>query len=484
LTIPYQYHNKIRTLSFNSNNSIGNLSIFIGKPFWISDKLHHKEQFIKTNGNCCFNHCIGLAEKNGKEYPIFDYEIDVVDKIDKHRNIWIKKASGIGATELILRFLVWKILVNNDLEYKNIFIISGTYQQHASDVKVRMENLFKKKFPSIQLESKFTDLWIKNTNIKIFPSRNVKDLRGYTDVSYLFIDEADHFEPSVTNELLHAITRYEEKSNCTTIMVSTPNAPDGLYQSIEKDPNSKYHKIFLLYDVGLGKIYDPLEIEKKKLEPEFPREYMGQYLGRIGNIFTVLQIDKCIQLGEEFSTDKIPVSQFTLKSIGLDPAFSTSAFGLVCLEHIKTHKRDIIRVVDCHLVEKADPNYMVQVCWDIWKKYGYMNCLYYIDGNNRAMTNLLKIRWGESLDYESNEELSPELVKILPVNFNTQHKQMLGNLHAVISKGYLAIDPKYEKLLTSLRTAYANELSLVKDQTSYNDLLDGLRLGLKAYQIE
>jgi late competence protein required for DNA uptake (superfamily II DNA/RNA helicase) len=106
-----------------------------------------------------------------------------------------------------------------------------------------MQNLFRKEFPLLQLDSKFTDLRIKNTNIKIFPSRNVKDLRGYTDVSYLFIDEADHFEPSVNSELLHAITRYEEKSNCTTIMVSTPNRPDGLFQSIEKDPNSKYHKM-------------------------------------------------------------------------------------------------------------------------------------------------------------------------------------------------------------------------------------------------
>lgn len=40
---------------------------------------------------------------------------------------------------------------------------------------------------------------------------NGKD-RGYTYVSYLFIDEADHFEPSVINELLHAVTRYEEES--------------------------------------------------------------------------------------------------------------------------------------------------------------------------------------------------------------------------------------------------------------------------------
>jgi hypothetical protein len=60
---------------------------------------------------------------------------------------------------------------------------------------------------------------------------------------------------------------------------------------------------------------------------------------------------------------------------------------------------------------------------------------------------------------------------------------MLGNLHAVVSESYLAIDPKYDKLLTSLRTAYANELTLDKEQTSYNDLLDALRLSLKGYDI-
>ena len=128
-------------------------------------------------GNCCFNHIIGLPVKNGIEHPIYDYELDVIDKIENHRNIWIKKASGIGATELILRYLTWKVLVNNDLEYKNIFIVSGTFFQHANDVKVRMEKFIRNKFPSMQLESKFTDLWIKNTNIKIFPSRNVKDLK-------------------------------------------------------------------------------------------------------------------------------------------------------------------------------------------------------------------------------------------------------------------------------------------------------------------
>lgn len=60
---------------------------------------------------------------------------------------------------------------------------------------------------------------------------------------------------------------------------------------------------------------------------------------------------------------------------------------------------------------------------------------------------------------------------------------MLSNLHALVSKQYLAIDPKYDKLLTSLRTAYAEELNLKKDVTSYDDLIDALRLSLKGYNI-
>ncbi len=65
-----------------------------------------------------------------------------------------------------------------------------------------------------------------------------------------------------------------------------------------------------------------------------------------------------------------------------------------------------------------------------------------------------------------------------------EHRNMLSNLHAMISKEYLAIEEKHDKLLTSLRTAYAEELKLKKEQTSYNDLLDALRLALKGYTIE
>ena len=215
------------------------------------------------------------------------------------------------------------------------------------------------------------------------------------------------------------------------------------------------------------------------------REYAGQYLGKVGNVFLPSQIQTCINLGSGYSIDKIPVSLYTLKSVGIDPGFSSSATGIVVLEHIKPdNMKDKIRVIESHLIEKGDPNQIVSICWNIWKRHNYINTLFYIDGSNRAMVNLLKIRWDEPLTgWESKTRFGPN-TRIRPVNFSTEHRNMLSNLHAIISKGYLAIEEKHDKLLTSLRTAYTNELSLVKEQTSYNDLLDALRLALKGYQLE
>jgi hypothetical protein len=58
-------------------------------------------------------------------------------------------------------------------------------------------------------------------------------------------------------------------------MVSTPKAPDGLFDKIEKEPVEKciYKKMFLDYTYGVNKIYTVEEIDKAKQLPSFPREY-------------------------------------------------------------------------------------------------------------------------------------------------------------------------------------------------------------------
>jgi hypothetical protein len=464
------------------------LEIFVGKPFWIWDKEKHDVEFLITNGQCCFNHIVGLPEKNDKEFPIFNFQKLIYDAVEQNQNIWILKSRGIGLTTFLVRYLAWKILSSSELDDKSIFIITGTRENFGNYIKEKMAKLFERNFPLLNIYTKYTELILKKTWIKVFPTTFVKDIRGYFEASYIWADESAFFPDSVQDELISVVEPYQSKSNCKIILSSTPNKPNDLMNRLESNPH--YFKLRLPYDYGINTIYSTEDIEKAKQSVSFEREFNLKYQGAWGNIFTPLQIEQCINLGLEYSVDKIPVSLYTAKSAGVDWGFSSSGTGIVVLEHMTNQfkegkiKEDIIRVIDCHFIEKGNPNDIVNLLWEIWKKYGFMNLWYYLDAANAGMCNLMKTKWDESTSWTRTEDVSPETNHVIPVSFNTNHKQMLSKLHLMVSKSYIAIDPKYDKLLTSLRTATANELSLVMEQTSYNDLLDGLRLGLKAYQIE
>ena len=51
------------------------------KPFWIWNKQQHKQEDIRTDGECCFNHIIGLPQKDGNDKPLYDYEKIAFDSL-------------------------------------------------------------------------------------------------------------------------------------------------------------------------------------------------------------------------------------------------------------------------------------------------------------------------------------------------------------------------------------------------------------------
>jgi hypothetical protein len=77
------------------------------------------------------------------------------------------------------------------------------------------------------------------------------------------------------------------------------NAPDGLFERIEKEGEDTclYKRIFLDYTYGIGKIYNADEIEKAKASLSFEREYNLKYLGKIGNVFHTKYIEAAIDEG-------------------------------------------------------------------------------------------------------------------------------------------------------------------------------------------
>jgi hypothetical protein len=54
-------------------------------------------------------------------------------------------------------------------------------------------------------------------------------------------------------------------------MISTPNAPDGLFEKIEREPEATclYKRLFLDYTYGLDKIYTKQEIALARPEVKF-----------------------------------------------------------------------------------------------------------------------------------------------------------------------------------------------------------------------
>ena len=135
------------------------------RPFWC------KNPESKARDECCFNHIIGLPYKNKKEHPIYDYEENIIKDLEENQHLWIKKARGIGATELMLRYLAWKCLSTTDLAGQSIFIISGTREDFANNLKIRLEELFEHNYSGIDFKSKYTELVLNRTWLKIFPTK-------------------------------------------------------------------------------------------------------------------------------------------------------------------------------------------------------------------------------------------------------------------------------------------------------------------------
>jgi hypothetical protein len=86
----------------------------LNKPFWIWDQQQHKLKDIRTSGDCCFNHIIGLPHKDGIDKPLYGYRKIIFDSLvtqngsTNNKHLWIKKATGLGISELCGILLFYK----------------------------------------------------------------------------------------------------------------------------------------------------------------------------------------------------------------------------------------------------------------------------------------------------------------------------------------------------------------------------------------
>lgn len=315
-------------------------------------------------------------------------------------------------------------------------------------------------------------------------------MRGIPNVSLIFSDETDFYNMNENSEVRDVIERYLAKSSPFVILVSTPNMPVGLFESIEKEPEETciYRRLKLPYTVGLGTIYTEQEIELAKASPSFSREYDLHYGGQAGNLFHETDISAAIEKSANYpypTPDNVNTN--TNKVMGIDVAYGSSNFAIVILEHID----GLIRVVYSEEFTRPDHNAMLYKVGELLGGYrGINKC--YIDGSAVSFIRSIKIQSGEDSDYEDiiKEYRSKgwdweSTMLFIPVSFGVEHKQMLGNLKILLEKRHLAINPQFDKLLVALRTATEkNEGILDKDVSAFNDTLDALRLACRYFHLK
>lgn len=124
------------------------------------------------------------------------------------------------------------------------------------------------------------------------------------------------------------------------------------------------------------------------------------------------------------------------------------------------------------------------------------SCKIYVDAANPEFINTLKREVGETTRWDYIQERQQYCKKhnldlarymtVIPVPFAIAGKDMIMHTKELLEheRPLIAIHPKFEKLITSLRTATSDDLGkLDKEQTSYHNVLDAFRLALKGINL-
>jgi hypothetical protein len=138
---------------------------------------------------------------------------------------------------------------------------------------------------------------------------------------------------------------------------------------------------------------------------------------------------------------------------------------------------------------------MISKIWQLKQQYGHVSNIY-VDAANPEVWQALKREFDENYDDHYVKDQIAECRKynlhvedrIVPTSFFIKGAEMLQHTKWLLEEteedgsSLIAIHPSFNKLLTALRTAVANEYKLDKEQTSYNDILDAFRLSLQFYK--
>jgi hypothetical protein len=496
--------------------------------------------------NCqCFNCIIGWPEKNGRKYPLFDYENNILKAIEipnyinvrkaseeddkwydeqkksldkkaginkeesvtysydrllkerQHRlihpqkvgRVAILKSSGLGLTTSMCRYIAWKCMSSDKWKGTDVIILTGPRQSLSNDIISMLKNLFLKF--GITFDTSVSTLILNGVRIRAFPSDHLSAARGIPAVSLIYCDEASWFSPQSQKEVIDVIERYAGKSNAQIVLTSTPNKVGDLMHTILSQPfEESFYKILRLnYEWGVGKIYSEEDIKIAKKSSSFEREFNLSFNSPSGNCFSHSNIDAAVELAKKYPDI---INKAASHALGCDPGFGSSSFALVCLEYSDS----IIKVVYARNFERSSYNDMLTEIWNIRNMVGSLDNVY-IDMANTEFIKEVKEDFGDNTNWQYiHDTLNKykkmksarieDVMRVIPVSFSQDGASMLVHVKNLLDHedNLVAINEKYTQLIAALKGAVSIEYKLDKSESPLHDLTDAFKLACKYFKLE
>lgn len=180
--------------------------------------------------------------------------------------------------------------------------------------------------------------------------------------------------------------------------------------SLRDNPNKKYSRstvnvycasILYFFDIHTRldkiithKIFTQDEIDAAKQSPSF--EDNLKYLGLIGNVFHTKDIEAAIEKGRQKQFDT-KLNSYSQKSVGLDPGFGSSNFGVCVTELVN----GMVNVLHAEEYPKPDFNEMIKTTISLLEKYDIRfdnSCRIFVDAANPSFISTLKQAVNEDSD--------------------------------------------------------------------------------------
>ena len=269
-------------------------------------------------------------------------------KLDSAKKMMcVYKATGLGLTELILMWILFKAATDPFFQQnEDVVIFTGPNIELAKKLIERI-----KQFANERVEYEDHGMYkiqIGKANIQVYPSNNIDAVRGIPRVSCVFGDEAAFFTGLKDDKQIRTVgERYRGKSDSYVIWVSTAgDFASGFFYDIKEEPDAacSYKRFEMYEDRGLEKdsvtgtsIFSDEYIDEARKLPSFPQEFQGIWGANIGDIYSTEALDLVTDMDYE-----IDYELGSKNRLGFcDPGFGSSQFG-ICLTEMRDNMPYVI----------------------------------------------------------------------------------------------------------------------------------------------